>query len=180
MSNGRRRLLIISLVCSLAINLLLVGGIIGRLAFGPPPPPMPMHLGWLVRSLDKDTREKLRPELLEHARKVRPLRHEMRNAQEQFEAAMASPTLDEKRLDASLTQLRDASDAYQQSMHEEMVSILKRMNPEERKRVVEFLQHRGDRMHHGAGRRGKYGGEDDDRRPPPPPPDGTMDEPGPG
>lgn len=172
MSNGKRRLMIITLVCSLAINLLLVGGIIGRLAFGPPPPPMPTHLGWLVRSLDKQTREQLRPELMAHARKVRPLRREMRSAQKEFESAMLSPTLDEKRLDASLTELRNASEAYQQSMHEEMVSILKKMNPEERKRVVQFLQRRGGGMHRGPGSQES----DSERRPPPPPPDTAMDE----
>lgn len=147
MSNGRSRLFNIILVCSLAINLLLVGGIIGRVAFGPPRPPMLDHLGWMVRNLDKRTRRALRPELETHARTVMPLRREMRAAQRQFESALTQPTLDEKQLDAALERLRAASDAYQQSMHEEMVVILRKMSPDERKRFVHFLRHRPD-IHH--------------------------------
>ena len=146
MSNGRRRLLIIVLVCSLAINLLLVGGIIGRLAFRPPGPPIMDHLGWVVRNLDPATRQSLRPGLIAHAKKVRPLRREIRAAQRQFLNVLLQRKLDTQKLDAALGELRTASDAYQQSMHDEMVVILKKMSYEERKRFVNFLRHRPD-MH---------------------------------
>lgn len=146
MSNGRSRLLIIVLVCSLAINLLLVGGIIGRLAFRPPRPPMMDHLGWVIRNLDPATRQALRPGLIAHAKKVRPLRREIRAAQREFVNALLQPELDTQKLDAALGKLRSASDAYQQSMHDEMVVILKKMSYDERKRFVNFLRHRPD-MH---------------------------------
>lgn len=145
MSNGRSRLLNITLVCSLAINLLLVGGIIGRIAFGPPHHrPMPNHLGWMVRTLDKDTRKALRPDLEAHARQVAPLRREMRAARQDFENLLTQPQLDRQRLENALSRLRKASDAYQQSMHEEMVVILEKMTPEERHRFVRFLNRRPD------------------------------------
>ena len=163
MSNGRSRLFNIILVCSLAINLLLVGGIIGRIVFGPPRPPMLNHLGWVVRTLDKNTRDELRPELEAHARKMMPLRRQMRSAQKEFESVLTQPTLDENRLDAALAQLRSASDTYQQSMHEEMVVILKKMTYEERKRFVYLLHHRPDSRH-----------QQSNHRPP------AHDQPGPG
>jgi len=144
MSNGRRRLVNIVLVCSLAINLLLVGGIIGRVLLGPPPPPLPDNLGWIVRNMDQDTRRALRPELEEHIRKVRPLRREMRAAQREFEDALTSPELDEDRVAAALTRLRQISGSYQQSMHEEMISIFKKMDTADRKRVARFLRQRGE------------------------------------
>lgn len=147
MSNGKNRLFNIILVCSLAINLLLVGGIIGRLAFRPHRPPMFDHLGWVVRDLDPTTRKALRPQLRAHARKVLPLRSEIRAAQKQFENVLLQPKLNARQLDAALGKLRQASDAYQQSMHEEMVVILKRMNLRERQRFVYFLRHRPDMRH---------------------------------
>lgn len=144
MSNGRRRLVNIVLVCSLAINLLLVGGIIGRILHGRPPPPLPDNLGWIVRNLDRDTRQALRPALEKHAREVRPLRREMRAAQREFEDALTSPELDEDRVAGALTRLRDISESYQQSMHEEMIFILKNMDVADRQRVVRFLHQRGE------------------------------------
>jgi uncharacterized membrane protein len=151
MSNGRRRLINIVLVCSLAINLLLVGGIIGRILLGPPPPPLPDNLGWIVRNMDQDTRRALRPELEAHIREVLPLRRQMRAAQREFESAVTSPELDEDRLAAALTRLRDISESYQQSMHEEMISIFKKMDAADRERVVRFLRQR-EEMRRGRNR----------------------------
>ena len=170
MSNGRRRLFNIILVCSLAINLLLLGGIIGRFAFGPPRPPRLDHLGWVVRNLDKSTRRELRPELVAHARKMMPLRRQIRAAQQQFEEVLLQPKLDPARLDAALARLRAASDTYQHSMHNEMVVILKKMNLQERQRFVYFLRHRPDIHHrprHRENRGERYGGPSGDNDPPP-------------
>lgn len=144
MSNGRSRLFNIVLVCSLAINLLLVGGLIGRVVFGPPPPPMPNHLGWILRSLDSDTRQALRPQLEAHAHTVAPLRRQVRAAQREFENVLTEPQLDDNRLNAALDRLHTASSAYQASMNEEMTIILKKMTLDERKRFVHFLHHRPD------------------------------------
>lgn len=142
MSNGRSRLVTITLVCSLAINLLLVGAIIGRVISGPPPRPLPDHLGWIFRSLDEDKRRELRSEFEKHARAALPMRREIRNAQRAFEAAVASPDFSEDEVRAALAKLRDTSGTYQERAHEEMVRVLGRLTAEERQRVVEFLQRR--------------------------------------
>lgn len=168
MTNGRSRLFNIVLVSSLALNLLLVGVIIGRFAFGPPRPPYLDHLGWMLRTLDQKTRRELRPQLEAHARKVRPLRREIRAAQQQFENVLLQPRLNEQQLDAALVRLRAASDAYQHSMHQEMTVILKQMSYTERKRFVHFLRHRQDRHHRFHRRRGDNGRPG---APPPRPPD---------
>lgn len=141
MSNGRRRLVNIVLVCSLAINLLLVGGLIGHwLRGGGPPRPIPDHLGWIIRHLDDDTRRALRPKLQSHIREAWPLRREMRDAQREFQRALTAEEFDETRLEAALTRLRSASLAWQEAMHEEMIIILKNLAPEDRQRVVSFLE----------------------------------------
>ncbi|HJP52739.1 MAG TPA: hypothetical protein QF611_17035, partial [Pseudomonadales bacterium] len=72
MSEGRRRTLVIVLICSIAINLLLIGGLVGHFATTPPGRPFPSHLGWIVRELDDDTRQKLWPLLKQNAEEARP------------------------------------------------------------------------------------------------------------
>ena len=145
MSNGKSRLFNVILVCSLAINLLFVGGLVGRILMhpGPMPGPMPDHFGWMIRQLDNNKREELGPEFEARARRVVPLRREIREAQREFEAALLEPEMDVARIDAALNHLRSSSEAFQQEMHEQMLAIIKRLNPEERARVVKFLRHRG-------------------------------------
>lgn len=159
MSN--RRIVTILLVCSLAINLLLVGGVVGHLMAGPPrggPGPMP-HLGWIIRSLDEGRRESLRDDFREHVRASRPLRREVREAQQQFEATLGDPNMDPAELAEALDRIRDASLAYQEATHSEMARVLGLLEPEERARAAKFLtrRHRDDGPPHG------------DRREPPPP-----------
>lgn len=134
------RLVNIILVFSLALNLLLVGGLIGHWLRGGPPRPIPDHLGWIIRHLDDDTRRALRPKLESHIREARPLRREMRDAQREFQQALTTEQFDESRLEAALARLRAASGAWQEAMHDEMIIILKNLPPEERRRVVSFLE----------------------------------------
>jgi uncharacterized membrane protein len=138
-----RRGLIIALVISMAVNLLLGGAILGRVLMGPPPGPMPNHLGWIIRDLDTDTRKQLKPLLVEHARKAMPLRQEMRQAQRAFRQALLTEPLDESELTASLERLQTASAAFQDTMHKEMLVILKQLSPAERARVATFLHRPG-------------------------------------
>ena len=171
MSTTRSRITMTVLVLSLALNLVLVGGMIGRFMMGPPHRSMPEHLGWMLRGLDADRRAELRPDIVAHARKVLPLRREMRDAQEAFEAVLLDPEMSEKQLEAALDRVRNAFEAYQAASHEEMVTVLKQLDADERKQVVSYLHRhrpgRDERREHGE-RRGPDMPPDDG----PPPPDG--------
>lgn len=175
MSKGRKRLLNVVLIISLAVNLLLLGGIVGRMTFGHPQHHKGSgHLGWMVRLLDAKTRQSLRPELTAHAREVLPLRRQMSSARHQFETVLLAPELDEKQLDAALAGLSAASATYQQAMHKEMAVIIKKMSLEERQRLAHFL-HRLD-----ARDRGRRDARGSRRAPAPPPAAGsTADHPPP-
>ena len=184
MSNNVSRLTTIILVCSLAINLLLVGGLVGHLVSrGSMKNMPPIGLGWMLRGLDDRTKQSLRPEFEAHMTRSMPLRREMRAAQQAFETVLLSPDIDEAALDIALARLRKASDAFQQSSHEQMVRVIKQLDAEQRQQMVQFLHshhpggRRGDGKHDERGDRGK--GPDDslgeraaDRTPPkdPPPP----------
>jgi uncharacterized membrane protein len=143
MSNGRSRLINIILVCSLAINLLLVGGFIGRMMMERPSRPVPNNLSWMFRVLDDETRQALRPEFERHVAEMRSMRQSMRHAQKNFEAQLVSKELDSDALRKSLDALRSTSEAYQKASHEQMIALLGKLDQEDRVRMMAYLQRRG-------------------------------------
>ena len=143
MSTTRSRVLMIALILSVLINLILIGGWVGRsMLASSHHRPMPDHLGWILRGLDEQERTALRPELRAHAREVFPLRREIRTAQKAFDEMAMQETVDKAALEAALTRLREASLAYQVSSHEQLVNILERLEPEDRNRVITYLNRR--------------------------------------
>lgn len=149
MSRGQRWIVGL-LVCSLGINLLLVGGIIGRMmSGGPPPRPMPGHVGWIVRQLDDDRRQEVREDMMSHFRTTRPLRRDIGEAQRAFEAAVAADEFDRARTLEALARLREAQQTWQRSTHEQMVMLLERLDAEERARVAGYLARPSRRMRPG-------------------------------
>lgn len=144
----------IALVFSVALNLLVVGAIIGRTVFGANPR-SPSHppLGWVLRNLDEETRRKIRPGLEDQARIVAPLRDEMRAAQSEFYQLVNEKEIDEAALGQSLRRLRKASGEFQSTLHEHMVLILKDLEPEQRRKVSRFLMRHAERRQHRRGPR---------------------------
>ncbi len=133
----KSRVFNIVLVCSISLNLLIVGAIIGRVAFhsfmGPPP------LNWMMKDLDEETRDRMRTNFKDRASIVAPLRKEIRAAREEFKALLKEKELDEKASRAALARLREASMQYTSTLHEQMVSMLKDLEPEQRMRVSRFM-----------------------------------------
>ena len=155
MSSRQSRTLIIILVCSITINLLLIGGIGTHFAFvsGSFGRPFPSHLGWIASTLDEDTQEKLRPILLGYAEKARPARREMAQAQQLFESALRKDPLNEAEITLALNQLQRISLVNQTNMHQQMIAIMRVLKPEERKKALRFMHHRKPR--HMRERRGQ-------------------------
>ena len=149
----RNRVVIILLICSLALNLLFIGGLIGRSIFGGPPGHLPNHMGWMLRNLSDEKRKELRPQLKERSGSLRTVRQEMRDARQRLSSAIMEEPLDEKALNLALKDLRSASNKFQVVTHENMSTILKEMKLEDREKALKFLS-----------RREKHRGNFDDRR----------------
>ena len=144
----KNRVVIILLICSLALNLLFIGGLIGRSVFGGPPGHLPNHMGWMLRNLSDEKRKQLRPQLKERSGSLRTVRQEMRDARQRLSSAIMEEPLDEKALNLALKDLRSASNKFQVVTHENMSTILKEMKLEDREKALKFLsrreKHRGN------------------------------------
>jgi uncharacterized membrane protein len=149
----KNRVVIILLICSLALNLLFIGGLIGRSVFGGPPGHLPNHMGWMLRNLSDEKRKQLRPQLKERSGSLRTVRQEMRDARQRLSSAIMQEPLDEKALNLALKDLRSASNKFQVVTHENMSTILKEMKLEDREKALKFLS-----------RRDKHRGNFEDRR----------------
>ena len=149
----KNRVVIILLICSLALNLLFIGGLIGRSVFGGPPGHLPNHMGWMLRNLSDEKRKQLRPQLKERSGSLRTVRQEMRDARQRLSSAIMEEPLDEKALNLALKDLRSASNKFQVVTHENMSTILKEMKLEDREKALKFLS-----------RRAKHRGNFEDRR----------------
>ena len=149
----KNRVVIILLICSLALNLLFIGGLIGRSVFGGPPGHLPNHMGWMLRNLSDEKRKQLRPQLKERSGSLRTVRQEMRDARQRLSSAIMEEPLDEKALNLALKDLRSASNKFQVVTHENMSTILKEMKLEDREKALKFLS-----------RREKHRGNFDERR----------------
>ena len=149
----KNSVVIILLICSLALNLLFIGGLIGRSVFGGPPGHLPNHMGWMLLNLSDEKRKQLRPQLKERSGSLRTVRQEMRDARQRLSSAIMEEPLDEKALNLALKDLRSASNKFQVVTHENMSTILKEMKLEDREKALKFLS-----------RREKHRGNFDDRR----------------
>ena len=149
----KNRAIIVVLICSLALNLLLIGGLIGRSVFGGPPIHLPNHMGWMLQNLSDEKRKELRPQLKERSGSLRTVRQEMRDARQRLSSAITEEPLDEKKLNLALKDLRSASNKFQLVTHENMRTILREMKLEDREKALKFLS-----------RREKHRGNFDDRR----------------
>lgn len=131
----------IFLFLSLALNLLLVGILAGRLmTHHPPPRPLPSDLNWLTNDISMESRRKLKTKMAKHRGETRSLRHSMFEAQKSFNQLLQNEDLDEARLKEALSRIRDTSSQFQTAMHEQMIPLLIEMDVEDRKNALKMLR----------------------------------------
>ena len=133
---NKNRVINIVLVCSITLNLLIIGAIIGRVAFRPlmgPP------LAWMMKDLDAETRGRIHENFGHRAKIVAPMRREIRAAREEFKDLLMEEELDEEASLEALARLRHASSKYTITLHEQMILMLKDLEPEQRLKVSRFL-----------------------------------------
>ncbi len=138
---NRTHWLVLGLLVSIGLNLLVVGMFAGRaMSGGPGMAPMPLNLGWVIRDLDEETRESLRPRLIDHARQARPLRRDVHEAQREFDRLLVKEDLNEAELKDALSNLRASTDRYEQTMHVMMAEIIAGLAPDQRRKIARFLR----------------------------------------
>ena len=150
------------LLCSVAINLLLIGAIAGEWVSGARRPPPPMQ--WAANDLDEATRARVRQILEEQRPAAQTLRHDLRAIDQRLMAVIRASTLDPEALNATLSDLRRTNGEYQALLHGSLESVLPTLTPPQRVDVVRRLL----RGHSGPPHRHKPG----PGRPPKPRPDG--------
>ncbi len=144
----RRRLLLLGLFLSVAVNLFFIGGVGYRMAQMPErreARPLPPNLGWIVRDLSENRREQLSDELRASAAQILPLRRAVFASQRRVNELMAAPDFDAAALQQAFSELREASNRYQQATQEQTVIILAELTPEERQSARDFVRRRGTR-----------------------------------
>ena len=159
----RRRWLLLALFVSVAVNLFFIGGVGYRMAQFQErreARPLPPNLGWIVRDLTAERRAELADELRTGAEQIRPLRRAVFASQRQVSELMAAPDFDASALQQAFTNLREASNRYQQATQAQTIAILAKLTPEERQSAREFVRRRGTRDSVGGpGRPGPPGNE---------------------
>ena len=159
----KTRWLVVALVVSVAVNLALVGFLIGF--SGKPPAWRPggfdatAGLGRLIRFLPEERRSEVLGPIGKDSlgREARGSFRTMRRAQHGIAEALAAEPFDPDKVDAALAAFRDQFDLSQQRSHAAFVTIMERLTPEERQRFVETMRHmrdpRRDRGRRPEGRR---------------------------
>lgn len=169
----KSKVVLLSLLISLALNLFFIGGILYRISdfreFGPRP--MPPNVSWIIRDLDESRQVELAP-LLEQGRSdANTLRRQMFTAQRQVDELMTSPSFDPQALNLAFAELRTHSLKYQELTHQQMLQILGELNAEERAAAREFKRRRGPRDSFRRNGERPPGSSFDELRPRPSPPE---------
>lgn len=153
---NKRNLFVILLIASLALNLLLIGGIGWRMANAREfvQSLVPPTTGWIVRDLAEERRNVLQPMVREGFESVRPARIEMFRAQRRVNELIGDENFDREALVEAFAQLRELSMDYQTLSHEQTVEILEHLTPAERQAATEFVRRGGPPR---AGREGPRG-----------------------
>jgi len=154
--------LVIALIVSVAVNLALVGFVIGRIsAAGPAPASMDPFLGSMrvMHALPQQRQEDLRPLLRQHYRGLRPNVREMRRAQRQVNAALAAEPFDPAALESALARFRSVLLRSQEGSHQVLVELAGELTQEERVMLREAMTRSprgGGERHHGPLRDGLH------------------------
>ena len=140
---SRSRMKTIVLVISLALNLLVIGGITTRI-MTKEARPIPPNLVWIMDNLSEDTRAELFPQLEEFWDSSRPLRRAIFRAQRKVNELMVEEPMDRAAIAAAFEELRQASHAYQKLSHDQTIEVFELLTPPQRVAALRFLEDRRD------------------------------------
>ena len=136
--------LVAALFASLAVNLLFVGLMVGQHIFGPRSGRP--HFEWMTGDIGADVRRQMGADMREHMQETRPARKALRGAQRRLHRLIAEDEYDEAAVRAALSEIRQASTSLQATLHEQMISTLSKLAPEDRAQVLRMLSRGPDQM----------------------------------
>lgn len=142
MSGNRRRILNVVLVVSLALNLLVFGGIAARILLSPNGRPIPPNLFWVLDTLDEDTQARLRPTMQAFSEEMRPMRFSLFQAQREVNDLLTEDPLNTEAIAVAFEKLRDAGLEYQDIAHRQTLAVFGELTPEQRVSAMSFIQER--------------------------------------
>ena len=134
----------LALLASLALNTLLVGGLVsafvryGPSAFGAPGPTSQRNLGAYVSTLPAERGDAIMRRVGEKRRALGPTRRELRTAREDALAALTSEPFDKDRFLAAQTRLIEVEHAQRLGQRDVLAEIAGSMTPEERRAYVRW------------------------------------------
>ena len=135
-----RRWLKIALAVSVAINLLFIGLAAGRV-FGPGPFGRMGAFERAAEALPPAEADQFRQIMRQHRSRMADEFKAMRQAREDVRAALRAEPFDRTRLERALAEVRQRSEATQQSLHAALVEGAARMSPEGRERLSRWERH---------------------------------------
>lgn len=144
---SKQTTIITALVISVGINLLVAGFLVGRLA-SDGGSRGDRGNGWVAQwldpsTLDPSTRKTLREAFKAHNKAARPARQRLVESQRSIRELLAQENFDPGAMRDALADLRAQMSQYQALRHEQMVTTLSKLPPEQRLRVYRFLSERG-------------------------------------
>jgi len=153
-SSGRSRWLYGVLVASLALNLLILGGIASARFFHH----RDHGLMGFVRKLPADRQGPVGETLRAERAKLAPLREAVRASWRESNAALGEEPFDQEKLKAALARYNEAESKMRTAISDALAETAGKLNPDERRLMREWRERKGQGFRRWRGRRD--GGEE--------------------
>ncbi len=152
--------LIGGLSVSLMLNLLIVGFVAGRMAYGPHHPGGPgFSLDRMAARLAPESREVVKTVIKKHHDEISSAVRTMHKARQAVREAMTADELDSASANIAFANLRHASTAMQTAIQGAMIEVASRLPADERAKLVRRGEHMMRRMLMPRTRHGKKAGD---------------------
>ena len=137
------------LIASLAVNLLLAGLIIGHMLRSDGGRELP--LAWAFKEVSPEIREKVRPIIRPQVGEILSERRALRSQERELRRLLKSERLTREELEAALSDMRVATDQFNEKLHGIGVDVLMSLDTAERAAAAPYLfrpPHQGRKGHH--------------------------------
>ncbi|MDH7944502.1 periplasmic heavy metal sensor [Pseudohongiella sp. SYSU M77423] len=135
----RKNLLVFALLVSVVVNLFLAGVVGAQLFSRPEPPPAPVGMMWMNQSLDPQARDRVQSQMRQANEELRQVRRQMLQAQREVNLLLVQDPLDTEALTDAFARLRQASEAYQERSHGQLLNLMSRLTVEQRQQALRRL-----------------------------------------
>lgn len=126
----------IVLAISLGLNLLIVGAAIGFGLRERPGPRFPAHLSDSLETVAPEVRDQISAQVRRQRKEGRELHKQMRNEQRQLAKVILSEPFDPEAARGAFASTRQARDAVEKHMHEQMLLVLAELDQQQRAQLI--------------------------------------------